>query len=183
MHSLANGPEVSKLLFETSRKGYLDAFSASSYSYISLLKHFLTIMNQGGSLLSLTYIASERIIPEYGGGMNSAKASLESDTRVLAFEASRKKRMRVNTISAGPLGNRAAIGFIDMMIDYSSLFFMYQQYLREFNSPMVVVAAKEACWKIFFRLLNFVFDRGKFWCEGKGWQQGIHISALKLLSI
>ena len=140
-------------------------------------------MNQGGSLLSLTYIASERIIPEYGGGMNSAKASLESDTRVLAFEASRKKRMRVNTISAGPLGNRAAIGFIDMMIDYSSLFFMYQQYLREFNSPMVVVAAKEACWKIFFRLLNFVFDRGKFWCEGKGWQQGIHISALKLLSI
>ncbi|WVZ05891.1 hypothetical protein V8G54_019237, partial [Vigna mungo] len=132
VHSLANGPEVSKPLSETSRKGYLAALSASSYSYISLLKHFLPIMNQGmfiterglpfyGSAISLTYIASERIIPGYGGGMSSAKAALESDTRVLAFEAGRKKRIRVNTISAGPLGSRAAkaIGFIDMMIDYS----------------------------------------------------------------
>ncbi|CAI8612497.1 unnamed protein product [Vicia faba] len=121
VHSLANGPEVSKLLSETSRKGYLAALSASSYSYISLLKHFLPIINPGGASLSLTYIASERIIPGYGGGMSSAKAALESDTRVLAFEAGRKKRIRVNTISAGPLGSRAAkaIGFIDTMIDYS----------------------------------------------------------------
>ncbi|RZC00217.1 Enoyl-[acyl-carrier-protein] reductase [NADH], chloroplastic isoform B [Glycine soja] len=101
VHSLANGPEVSKLLSETSRKGYLAALSASSYSYISLLKHFLPIMNPDGSAISLTYIASERIIPGYGGGMSSAKAALESDTRVLAFEAGRKKRIRVNTISAG----------------------------------------------------------------------------------
>ncbi|XP_022154116.1 enoyl-[acyl-carrier-protein] reductase [NADH], chloroplastic [Momordica charantia] len=121
VHSLANGPEVSKPLLETSRKGYLAALSASSYSYISLLKHFIPIMNPGGSSISLTYIASERIIPGYGGGMSSAKAALESDTRVLAFEAGRKNKIRVNTISAGPLRSRAAkaIGFIDMMIDYS----------------------------------------------------------------
>lgn len=121
VHSLANGPEVTKPLLETSRQGYLAAISASSYSYVSLLKHFLPIMNPGGSSLSLTYIASERIIPGYGGGMSSAKAALESDTRVLAFEAGRKRRIRVNTISAGPLRSRAAkaIGFIDMMIDYS----------------------------------------------------------------
>lgn len=121
VHSLANGPEVSKPLLETSRHGYLAAISASSYSYVSLLKHFLPIMNPGGSSLSLTYIASESIIPGYGGGMSSAKAALESDTRVLAFEAGRKRRIRVNTISAGPLRSRAAkaIGFIDMMIDYS----------------------------------------------------------------
>ncbi|XP_015875945.2 enoyl-[acyl-carrier-protein] reductase [NADH] 1, chloroplastic [Ziziphus jujuba] len=121
VHSLANGPEVTKPLLETSRKGYLAALSASSYSYISLLKHFLPIINPGGSSISLTYIASERIIPGYGGGMSSAKAALESDTRVLAFEAGRKQRVRVNTISAGPLRSRAAkaIGFIDMMIDYS----------------------------------------------------------------
>ncbi|AES89438.2 enoyl-acyl-carrier reductase [Medicago truncatula] len=76
---------------------------------------------RGGSSISLTYIASERIIPGYGGGMSSAKAALESDTRVLAFEAGRKRKIRVNTISAGPLRSRAAkaIGFIDMMIDYS----------------------------------------------------------------
>ncbi|XP_071698779.1 enoyl-[acyl-carrier-protein] reductase [NADH], chloroplastic-like [Rutidosis leptorrhynchoides] len=121
VHSLANGPEVTKPLLETSRKGYLAAVSASSYSYVSLLKHFLPIMNPGGSSISLTYIASERIIPGYGGGMSSAKAALESDTRVLAFEAGRKRKIRVNTISAGPLGSRAAkaIGFIDTMIDYS----------------------------------------------------------------
>ncbi|KAJ4724142.1 Enoyl-[acyl-carrier-protein] reductase [Melia azedarach] len=121
VHSLANGPEVSKPLLETSRKGYLAALSASSYSYISLLKHFLPIINPGGSSISLTYIASERIIPGYGGGMSSAKAALESDTRVLAFEAGRKHRIRVNTISAGPLRSRAAkaIGFIDTIIEYS----------------------------------------------------------------
>ncbi|XP_027089942.1 enoyl-[acyl-carrier-protein] reductase [NADH], chloroplastic-like [Coffea arabica] len=121
VHSLANGPEVTKPLLETSRKGYLAAISASSYSYVSLLKHFLPIMKPGGSSISLTYIASEKIIPGYGGGMSSAKAALESDTRVLAFEAGRKHKVRVNTISAGPLRSRAAkaIGFIDMMIDYS----------------------------------------------------------------
>lgn len=54
----------------------------------------------------------------YGGGMSSAKAALESDTRVLAYEAGRKFQIRVNTISAGPLGSRAAkaIGFIEDMI-------------------------------------------------------------------
>ncbi|CAM8907531.1 unnamed protein product [Rhodiola kirilowii] len=121
VHSLANGPEVSKPLLETSRKGYLAAISASSYSFVSLLKHFAPIMNPGGSTVSLTYIASERIIPGYGGGMSSAKAALESDTQVLAFEAGRKHGIRVNTISAGPLGSRAAkaIGFIDTMIEYS----------------------------------------------------------------
>ncbi|XP_073132371.1 enoyl-[acyl-carrier-protein] reductase [NADH] 2, chloroplastic-like [Henckelia pumila] len=121
VHSLANGSEVSKPLLETSRKGYLGAVSASSYSFISLLQHFVPIMNPGGATISLTYIASERIIPGYGGGMSSAKAALESDTRVLAFEAGRKHDIRINTISAGPLRSRAAkaIGFIDMMIDYS----------------------------------------------------------------
>ncbi|XXG48673.1 hypothetical protein AAC387_Pa02g3056 [Persea americana] len=121
VHSLANGPEVSKPLLEASRNGYLAAISASSYSFVSLLKHFIPIMNPGGASISLTYIASERIIPGYGGGMSSAKAALESDTRVLAFEAGRRHKIRVNTISAGPLRSRAAkaIGFIDTMIEYS----------------------------------------------------------------
>ncbi|XP_058073417.1 enoyl-[acyl-carrier-protein] reductase [NADH], chloroplastic-like [Magnolia sinica] len=121
VHSLANGPEVIKPLLETSRRGYLAAISASSYSYVSLLKHFIPIMNPGGASISLTYIASERVIPGYGGGMSSAKAALESDTRVLAFEAGRRHKIRVNTISAGPLRSRAAkaIGFIDTMIEYS----------------------------------------------------------------
>ena len=128
VHSLANGPEVTKPLLETSRKGYLAASSASAYSFVSLVQQFGPIMNEGGSALSLTYIASEKVIPGYGGGMSSAKAQLESDTRTLAFEAGRKHGLRVNTISAGPLASRAAsaIGnepgkknFIEYAVDYS----------------------------------------------------------------
>lgn len=121
VHSLANAPEVQKPLLETSRKGYLAALSASSYSFISLINHFGPIMNAGGAILSLTFMASEKAIPGYGGGMSSAKAALESDTRTLAWEAGRKWNLRVNTISAGGLRSRAAkaIGFIDQMLDYS----------------------------------------------------------------
>lgn len=121
VHSLANAPEVKNDLLDTSREGYLAAFSASAYSLISCLKSFGPILKSGGSVLSLTYIASERVIPGYGGGMSSAKAALESDTRTLAFEAGRKWGVRVNTISAGPLRSRAAraIGLIDRMVAYS----------------------------------------------------------------
>lgn len=121
IHSLANAPEVKKPLLETSRKGYLSALSSSSYSLIALLQHFGPLMNPGGSVLSLTYVAADKVIPGYGGGMSSAKAALESDTRTLAFEAGQKWNLRVNAISAGPLGSRAAkaIGFIDKMITYS----------------------------------------------------------------
>lgn len=121
VHSLANAPEVKNDLLDTSREGYLAAFSASAYSLISCIKSFGPILKSGGSVLSLTYIASERVIPGYGGGMSSAKAALESDTRTLAFEAGRKWGVRVNTISAGPLRSRAAraIGLIDRMVAYS----------------------------------------------------------------
>lgn len=122
IHSLANAPEVQKPLLETSRKGYLAAMSASSYSFVSLLSHFCPLMPPGSSAISLSYIASETVIPGYGGGMSSAKAALESDTRTLAYEAGRKFGIRVNAISAGPYGSRAAkaIGFIEKMIDYTA---------------------------------------------------------------
>ena len=121
VHSLANGPEVKNPLLETSRQGYLAAVSSSAYSYVSMLQHFGPIMNTGGATISLTYLASERAVPGYGGGMSSAKAALESDTRTLAWEAGRKWGVRVNTISAGALASRAAraIGFINQMINYS----------------------------------------------------------------
>eukprot|EP00931_Biecheleriopsis_adriatica_P034130 TRINITY_DN1974_c0_g1_i1.p1 TRINITY_DN1974_c0_g1~~TRINITY_DN1974_c0_g1_i1.p1 ORF type:complete len:382 (-),score=73.74 TRINITY_DN1974_c0_g1_i1:54-1199(-) len=127
VHSLANGPEVTKPLLETSRKGYLAASSASAYSMVSMVQRFGPIMPRGGTVLSLSYIAAERTIPGYGGGMSSAKAQLESDTRTLAYEAGRKYGIRINTISAGPLKSRAAsaIGgdgektFIERAIDYS----------------------------------------------------------------
>jgi enoyl-[acyl-carrier protein] reductase I len=120
VHSLANGPEVKKPLLETSRRGYLEAVSVSAYSLISMIARLGPLMRPGGAIVSLTYMASERVIPGYGGGMSSAKAALESDTRTLAFEAGRKYGVRVNTISAGPLASRAAsaIGIIEKMIGY-----------------------------------------------------------------
>jgi len=121
IHSLANGPEVKKPLLETSRRGYLGAVSASAYSNVSMVQHFAPIMRKPGSFLSLSYMASERTVPGYGGGMSSAKAALESDTRTLAYEAGRQYGHRVNVISAGPYASRAAsaIGFIDEMVDYA----------------------------------------------------------------
>ena len=80
VHSLANGPEVTKPLLETSRNGYLSASSASAYSYVSLIQKFGPIMNPESAALSLTYIASEKVIPGYGGGMSSARRS-SSPTR------------------------------------------------------------------------------------------------------
>lgn len=122
VHSLANGPEVKKPLLEVSRGGYLTAVSASAYSLVSMVQRLGPQMGRGGSVLSLTYMASERVIPGYGGGMSSAKAALESDTRTLAFEAGRAWGVRVNTISAGPWASRAAsaIGIIEKMADYVS---------------------------------------------------------------
>ena len=122
VHSLANAPEVKKPLIDTSRQGYLTAVSVSAYSNISLVRELSPLMRSGGSFLSLTYMAGVRVIPGYGGGMSSAKAALEADTRTLAFEAGRRFGVRVNAISAGPWASRAAsaIGFIDMMIKYTS---------------------------------------------------------------
>jgi len=120
VHSLANAAEVKKPLLETSRAGYLGAVSVSAYSLISLVSRLGPLLRPNASVLSLTYMASERVIPGYGGGMSSAKAALESDTRTLAYEAGRKWGARVNTISAGPLASRAAsaIGISERMVDY-----------------------------------------------------------------
>jgi enoyl-[acyl-carrier protein] reductase I len=88
-----------------------------------MVQRLSPIMRPGGAFVSLTYMASERVVPGYGGGMSSAKAALESDTRTLAYEAGRAFGVRVNTISAGPLASRAAsaIGIIEKMVEYVAL--------------------------------------------------------------
>jgi enoyl-[acyl-carrier protein] reductase I len=119
VHSLANAPEVKKPLLETTRHGYLAAVGTSAYSFASMLGRLGPLVRSGASFLAISYLAAERVVPGYGGGMSSAKAALESDTRTLAFEAGRKWGMRVNVISAGPLASRAAsaIGDIGSMIE------------------------------------------------------------------
>ena len=108
VHSLANAPEVKNPLLETSRRGYLAAIGTSAYSFTSMLTRLGHLTRQAGSFLALSYLAGERVVPGYGGGMSSAKAALESDMRTLSFEAGRKWGIRVNAISAGPMQSRAA---------------------------------------------------------------------------
>jgi enoyl-[acyl-carrier protein] reductase I len=121
VHSFANGPEVKKPLIQTSRKGYLSAVGSSAYSFVSMVRNYGPLLRPGGAFLNLSFLASERVVPGYGGGMSSAKAALESDTRTLAFEAGRLYGARINSISAGPWASRAAsaIGFIGTMIEYT----------------------------------------------------------------
>jgi enoyl-[acyl-carrier protein] reductase I len=123
IHSLANGPEVTRPLMETTRAGYLAAHGASAYSMVSLAQRLQPLMRPGGSFLGLTYLASRGVVADYGGGMASAKAALETDARMLAFEMGRRWGHRVNLISAGPYASRAAsaIGFIHKMIAYYEL--------------------------------------------------------------
>ena len=94
--------------------------AASCFTYKYLCLSLDSEITADGSLLLhlLIPLSLPFSLAGYGGGMSSAKAALESDTRLLAFEAGRKYGVRVNTISAGPLGSRAAkaIGFIDDMI-------------------------------------------------------------------
>jgi len=133
VHSLANAPEVSRDLLQTTRRGYAAAVGVSAYSMVSLVQRLGPLVRAGGAFLSLSYLAAERVFPGYGGGMSSAKAALENDTRVLAWEAGRRWGHRVNCISAGPLASRAAsaIGagpgaapskgksFIEQMVEYT----------------------------------------------------------------
>jgi enoyl-[acyl-carrier protein] reductase I len=101
---------------------------------VSMVQRLGPLVRSGGAFVSLSYLAGERVIPGYGGGMSSAKAALENDTRVLAWEAGRKWGHRVKCISAGPLASRAAsaigrnaaaadgsrgVSFIEQMVDYS----------------------------------------------------------------
>ena len=63
VHSLANAPEIQKSLLETSRKGYLAALSSSSYSFVSMVKYFSPFMHKGGSIINLSYLASQKNYP------------------------------------------------------------------------------------------------------------------------
>lgn len=119
VHSIAFSPEVSKSHLEVSRAAYVTAMSVSSYSLISLTRAALPLMQgRSGAIVGLTYLAGERAVPFYGGGMASAKAALECDARMLSWEIGSLGH-RVNLISAGPYASRAAkaIGEIDNMIE------------------------------------------------------------------
>ena len=119
VHSVAfaNREDLEGAFIETSRSGFRLAMEISAYSLVRLAKEAAPLMeSEGGSILTLTYMASQRVVPSYNV-MGSAKAALEHEVRQLAYELG-PKGIRVNAISAGPvntLSARGISGFTDML--------------------------------------------------------------------
>lgn len=113
VHSIAfaNREDLSRPFLETSRDGYLLAMEVSSYSLVSVSHALAPLMTEGGSITTLTYLGSERVIPNYNV-MGVAKAALEACVRYLASDLGARK-IRVNAISAGPIKTASARGIKD----------------------------------------------------------------------
>ncbi|MBI4298266.1 MAG: enoyl-ACP reductase [Chloroflexi bacterium] len=117
VHSIAfaNREDLGGKFSETGREGFRLAMDISAYSLIPIVRHAAPLMTDGGSILTLTFHASERVFPGYNI-MGTAKAALENEVRQLAAELG-EKNIRVNAISAGPLdtlSSRVISGYRDM---------------------------------------------------------------------
>ncbi len=110
VHSVAYAPaeELRRPFLETSREGFRIAHDVSVYSLIALARAAAPLMTEGGSVLTLTYFGSEKVVPNYNV-MGVAKAALEASVRYLAYDLG-PQRVRVNAISAGPIKTLAARG-------------------------------------------------------------------------
>jgi enoyl-[acyl-carrier protein] reductase I len=108
VHSLAfaNREDLSRPFLETSRSGFILAQDVSAYSLVALARATAPCMSEGGSLSTLTYLGSTRVVTNYNV-MGVAKASLEAAMRYLASEMGAQK-IRVNAISAGPVKTASA---------------------------------------------------------------------------
>jgi enoyl-[acyl-carrier protein] reductase I len=113
VHSIAfaNREDLSRPFLETSRDGYLLAQEVSSYSLISVSRAVAPLMTKGGSVITLTYLGSTRVVQNYNV-MGVAKAALEASVRYLAADLG-PKNIRVNAISAGPIKTASARGIKD----------------------------------------------------------------------
>ena len=93
---------------QTTREGFKSALDISAYSFVDAARRASNIMNDGGSMVTLTYLGSERVVPNYNV-MGVAKAALEACTRYIAADLG-PRGIRVNAISAGPIKTLAAAG-------------------------------------------------------------------------
>jgi len=106
--AFAGRDELSRPYSQTSRAGFLTAMDISAYSFTALARAALPLMPNGGSMLTLTYYGSQKVMPNYNV-MGVAKAALEASVRYLASELG-PQGIRVNAISAGPVRTLSAAG-------------------------------------------------------------------------
>jgi enoyl-[acyl-carrier protein] reductase I len=115
--AFANREDLSNPYVQTSRAGFQLALDVSAYSMVALTREAAALMEgRGGSIVTLTYLGAEKVIPNYNV-MGIAKAALEASVRYLAYDLG-PKNIRVNAISAGPVKTLAAAGisgFKDML--------------------------------------------------------------------
>jgi enoyl-[acyl-carrier protein] reductase I len=110
---------------DTPRMAFLQALDISCYSFVAVSQRAERMMHDGGSLLTLTYLGAERVMPHYNV-MGVAKAALEASVRYLAADLG-ERNIRVNAISAGPIKTLAASGIGD---------FRYILKWNELNAPL-----------------------------------------------
>ncbi len=127
VHAIAfsNKDELKGKYVDTSRENFLNTMDISVYSLTSIAKRASKMMKNGGSILTLTYYGSEKVMPHYNV-MGLAKSALESSVRYLAADLGGQK-IRVNSLSAGPIKTLAASGIGD---------FRYILKWNEYNSPL-----------------------------------------------
>ena len=115
--AFANTEDLGRPFVETQREGFLLAQSISAYSLVAMSRAVAPLMTNGGSITTLTYIGSTRVMPNYNV-MGVAKAALESSMRYLAYDLG-PQRIRVNAISAGALktASARAVKGISIMLD------------------------------------------------------------------
>jgi enoyl-[acyl-carrier protein] reductase I len=113
VHSIAsaNHEDLNQPFLNTSRDGFSFALNVSAYSLVALSKALSPLMNSGGSIMTLTYLGSTRVVTNYNV-MGVAKAALEAEVKYLASELG-LKNIRVNAISAGPIKTISARGIKD----------------------------------------------------------------------
>jgi enoyl-[acyl-carrier protein] reductase I len=110
---------------DTSMDNFLMTMNISVYSFVAVAQRARALMNDGGSLLTLSYYGAEKVIPHYNV-MGVAKSALETSVKYLAADLGREN-IRVNAISAGPIKTLAASGIGD---------FRYIMKWNEYNSPL-----------------------------------------------
>jgi enoyl-[acyl-carrier protein] reductase I len=120
VHSVAYAlrEELDGAFLDTSREGYRIAQDVSSYSLTAVVRRMAPLMAEGGSIVTLSYLGGERVVPHYNV-MGVAKAALEMSVRYLANDLG-PKGIRVNAISAGPIKTLAAAGVhgLSKMLEY-----------------------------------------------------------------
>ena len=113
VHSIAsaNREDLGQPFLNTSREGFKFALEVSAYSLVSVSKALAPLMTSGGSIMTLTYLGSTRVVANYNV-MGVAKAALEAEVKYLASELG-AQNIRVNGISAGPIKTISARGIKD----------------------------------------------------------------------